>query len=123
MLAGKQTTSISYGDIKGEIQRGIKDKQVMATAFDIATQLLQGSTAKQLNIGQKIDAFFVDYDILPLLMQEGYINSIGSGWRNADENTQNAKLEALKKCSQDFVQADIISTTLRKVYHTVVHMY
>jgi replication factor C subunit 1 len=58
-----------------------KDESVMINNFDAAHRLLDHGK-NSLNVKypffrQKVDLFFIDYDLIPLLIQENYLNSMG----------------------------------------------
>ena len=50
-----------------------KDKSVTVGSFEICKILLNRSESSKLNFGQKLDLFFVDFDLIPSLMYENYI--------------------------------------------------
>lgn len=56
-----------------------KDESVMINNFDAANKLLnhgQNSLNKNYpTFRQKMDLFFIDYEFIPLLVQESYLNS------------------------------------------------
>lgn len=66
---------------KGFLTRVSKDESVMINNFDAAHRLLDHGKVN-LNIRyptfrQKVDLFFIDYDLIPLLVHENYLNSMG----------------------------------------------
>ena len=66
---------------KGILKKITKDECVMMTNFDAAQRLLDHGK-KNLNINypnfrDKMDLFFIDYDFIPLLIQENYLHSMG----------------------------------------------
>lgn len=64
----------------GSLRNIFKDESVMINNFDAAHRMLDhGKT--NLNIRypsfrQKMDLFFIDYDLIPLLVQESYLSSM-----------------------------------------------
>lgn len=55
-----------------------KDESVMINNFDAAHRLLncgEKPLVKYPTFRQKLDLFFIDYDFIPLLVQECYLNS------------------------------------------------
>ena len=65
-----------------EFLNGIsKDERVMMNNFEAANRLLnngeQPLDKKYPTFRQKLDLFFIDYDFIPLLVQESYLNSFG----------------------------------------------
>lgn len=47
----------------------------MANPFDTARRLLCKNDMKNTNFNEKQDLYFVDYDIIPLYIQENYISA------------------------------------------------
>ena len=64
-----------------EIDQVNKDEKVMINNFDAAFRLLnineQQSRGKYTTFRDKIDLFFIDYDFVPLLVQENYLSAFG----------------------------------------------
>lgn len=54
---------------------GQKDEQVMLTHFDACSRLLSGSV-KQLPLGRRLDMYYVDKEMMPLMIQENYMRPI-----------------------------------------------
>ena len=66
---------------KSFLRKISKDESVMINNFDAAHRLLDHGK-NSLNdkyplFRQKVDLFFIDYDLIPLLIQESYLNSMG----------------------------------------------
>mmetsp|Transcript_22623 Transcript_22623/g.21791 ORF Transcript_22623/g.21791 Transcript_22623/m.21791 type:complete len:84 (+) Transcript_22623:1540-1791(+) len=73
----------------GMIDQISKDEKVMLNNFDAAHRLLNKNMgAKYSTFRQKLDLFFIDYDLIPLLVQENYLTSMG-------ENKDNRSIEAM----------------------------
>jgi replication factor C subunit 1 len=66
---------------KGFLKNISKDESVMINNFDAAHRLLDhGKTSLDIRyptFRQKIDLFFIDYDMIPLLIQENYLTAMG----------------------------------------------
>ena len=66
---------------KGFLKNISKDESVMINNFDAAHRLLDhGKTSLNIRyptFRQKMDLFFIDYDMIPLLVQESYLNAMG----------------------------------------------
>lgn len=50
-----------------------KDQAVMVTNFEAAQRIMSKVVAEKLRVGQLLDMFFVDYDLIPLLVQQSYL--------------------------------------------------
>lgn len=86
-----------------------KDSQVMLTPFEVARIVLTAVESRHMSIADRLDGFFVDYDMLPLLMQENYVI--------ATERGAEAALEKFKRvaiASEDFVFSDQLNVKIRK---------
>ncbi len=53
-----------------------KDKSVSITSFDVAKLLLTKSEIMKLNFNQRLDLFFIDFDLIPNLIYENFPNTI-----------------------------------------------
>ncbi|CBZ54546.1 putative replication factor c subunit [Neospora caninum Liverpool] len=63
-----------------DFSTGLKDDQVMHGPFECCKQLLDAHQASKLSRRQKLDKFFSDYDLIPLLIQNqqwGMLPDIG----------------------------------------------
>ena len=65
----------------GFLKKISKDESVMISNFDAALRLLDHGR-KNLNVNypefrHKMDLFFIDYDMIPNIMQENYLNAMG----------------------------------------------
>jgi len=49
---------------------------VFLNNFNAATKLLKGSEIRNLSFKEKMDLFFIDYDLVPLLVYENYLDAI-----------------------------------------------
>jgi len=52
------------------------DDSVMLSNFEAATKLLNRFEFSKMSIRKKIDLFFIDYDLIPLLVAENYLNAM-----------------------------------------------
>ena len=81
-----------------DVSKSSKDSQNMQTAFDVTRSLLTTSSARTMNFSARLDSVFVDYDLIPLLIQQNYPRCVASAPNAAG---------ALHACS---VAADFISS-------------
>ena len=84
-------TKRNIGDIKKNCEEVKKDKSVTVSSFDIVKILLNKNESSKLNFGQKLDLFFVDFDLIPNMIHENYINTA------AINNNSINKKESLEK--------------------------
>ncbi|ESS30893.1 ATPase, AAA family protein [Toxoplasma gondii VEG] len=64
---------------KADFSTGLKDEQVMHGPFECCKQLLDAHQSSKLSRRQKLDKFFSDYDLIPLLIQENYLEAFRQG--------------------------------------------
>ena len=84
-------TKRNVNDIKKNCEEVKKDKSVTVSSFDICKILLNKAESSKLNFEQKLDLFFVDFDLIPGMIYENYLGTAG-----INSNSINKK-ESLKK--------------------------
>ena len=68
-------TKRNISDLKNNCQDVKKDKSVTVGSFDICKILLNRNETSKLNFDQKLDLFFVDFDLIPSMIYENYIST------------------------------------------------
>ena len=111
-LWARNNKSIKYKDLTGnnnKIQG--KDEVVMLTNFEAAKELLSFKS-KSLPFKNLLDLYFIDYDLIPLLIYENYITTFPSekGKKKKDEIIN---LENLSLASDLISESDVIDTKIR----------
>ena len=66
----------NIASLKNNCENVKKDKSVTVGSFDICKILLNKSDSSRLNFEQKLDLFFVDFDLIPSMIFENYIKLI-----------------------------------------------
>ena len=84
----------NINDLKKNCDEVKKDKSVTVGAFDITKILLNKNESSKLNFEQKLDLFFVDFDLIPGMMHENYIYTAKINNNSLD------KTESLQKIIQ-----------------------
>lgn len=79
-----QSTTMRYSDlVSGGIDRIEKDKSLRMSPFDACLSILGGSRQQSgsngVTLNDRYNAFFIDYSLVPLLVQQNYIDSARSG--------------------------------------------
>ena len=87
-------TKRNVNDIKKNCEEVKKDKSVTVSSFDICKILLNKVESSKLNFEQKLDLFFVDFDLIPGMIHENYLSTAG-----INSNSINKK-ESLKKIAE-----------------------
>lgn len=98
------STTMRYMELKDNISRIEKDKVLRHSPFDACSQILSGS---KISFTERYDSYFIDYSLVPLLIQENYIDAAkGSGYlKQIDEIT---RLEKLSLAADAVSDMDIV---------------
>ncbi len=48
----------------------------METPMEVVRKLLTSKSFAEMNMDQRMDCFFVDYDFMPLVIQQNYIGAV-----------------------------------------------
>ena len=103
-------TKRNVNDIKKNCEEFKKDKSITVGSFDISKILLNRNETSKLNFSQKLDLFFVDFDLIPNMIFENYISTAIINNNNPD------KRESLKKIAEgtDFMSfGDVIENRMK----------
>lgn len=83
---------MSFMDIKNNGSQIEKDKMLRNNPFDACGMILGGSQNHSLD--DRYNSFFIDYSLVPLLVQQNYIDSSKNGI------FKNARLSEVEKLEQ-----------------------
>ena len=103
-------TKRNISDLKNNCQDVKKDKSVTVGSFDICKILLNRNESSKLNFGQKLDLFFVDFDLIPSMMFENYLLTA------VVNNNSPLKTESLSKIIEgldNFSLGDVIENKMK----------
>ena len=67
---------VKYMDMKDKLDEMSKDQELMLTPFDACRKLLTTSDGARLSFKDRMDMFFIDHSLAPLLVQENYLKSV-----------------------------------------------
>ena len=73
-LYKKNNNVIKYSSINNNIKLNSKDETIMLNNFQAATKLLNCQN-KKLPFHNLLDLYFIDYDLIPLLIHENYLSN------------------------------------------------
>ncbi|CAD8143182.1 unnamed protein product [Paramecium octaurelia] len=79
-----------------------KDKVCVFNTFNAAVSLLNRDQRKQMSLRDMLDMFFLDYDLIPLIIQDSYILS------------NHKDINDIAKAAELIAEGDIISKKIRK---------
>jgi hypothetical protein len=63
-----------YSDMKDGLSRIGKDKVLRQSPFDACLNILSGGFSNKETLEERYNAFFIDYSLTPLLVQQNYID-------------------------------------------------
>ncbi|KRX07665.1 P-loop containing nucleoside triphosphate hydrolase [Pseudocohnilembus persalinus] len=104
----KNKQKMNNKDFKDSLKSFNKDKEVSLTGFDAAKMLLNKATMAPLKLYEKINLFMIDYDTIPLIIQNQYIEA---GKIQAKGSIKD--LENLAEASESIADGDIMSQNIR----------
>ncbi|CAG9332418.1 unnamed protein product [Blepharisma stoltei] len=100
----RTNNSMNYNQAKKGLQFISKDSITMVGNFDAAAKLLNNHETRAMSHKQKIDLFFVDFDLIPLLIQENYLSAI-------PQNSQT--IENMANAADSIAFGDLINKQIR----------
>ncbi|KAG2439222.1 hypothetical protein HXX76_004584 [Chlamydomonas incerta] len=101
-----RSVAVSFDDVKSGRLGSSKDTD--RSPFECSRQLLEAS-AGHLSISERLDLVFADSDLVPLLLQENYLNH-----KPAISGDAASRLRALAKAADAFSCGDLINTNIRR---------
>ena len=108
-----QSNSMTYSGLKDAQSRIEKDKILRQTPFDACGLLLSGARDAHSKFNDRFNSFFIDYDLVPLLLQQNYIDSARNGVFKNSALNDGQKLEALSKCSDAISDMELVGAGVR----------
>ncbi|KAJ1385667.1 DNA polymerase III, clamp loader complex, gamma/delta/delta subunit, partial [Ochromonadaceae sp. CCMP2298] len=82
-----------------------KDKVLRTTPFDACTSILGGS--------ERYEAFFIDYSLTPLLVQQNYIDSSKAGIFRNPALSDVRRMDLLSQASDAVSDSDLAAAAIR----------
>lgn len=103
-MHSRSSKTASFFQLKNKLQEFKKDSVVMLSNFDAASKFLNKFEHRKLDFHEKMGLFFIDYDFIPLLIQENYLNAC----------QQNIELETLVKTAELIALGDNVISAVRR---------
>jgi replication factor C subunit 1 len=97
---------LTYMDMTEKHKKFNKDNLLMVSNFDASAKLLNKAVFRKLNFREKLNLFFIDYDLIPLLIHENYLTCYGN-------NKSKDDLKSLVKTSEHISVGDILEKKIR----------
>jgi replication factor C subunit 1 len=111
MWSCSASSSISYSEMKEGLGRIEKDKVLRQSPFD-ACQSILGGGKNGLAFEERYNSFFIDYSLVPLLVQQNYVDSAKSGvFRSPLDDV--AKMDLLSSAADAVSDMDMVGSLIR----------
>jgi replication factor C subunit 1 len=89
---------MTYMQAKNRFKTVQKDTTCMVSNFEAASRLFNSTEMKRLTHKERIDLAFIDYDLIPLIVQENYLNALDS-----------SDLRKMQEAADSIALADLMS--------------
>lgn len=103
----KKSDTFVYSTMKTKANNFKKDESVMISNFDAGTKLMRKQEFDKLTFRERMNLFFVDYSLIPLLFHENYLDTVH------DVKNQNNTLKNMVKASNSIAEGDVINKHIR----------
>ncbi|KAL6746133.1 hypothetical protein V8C86DRAFT_3150089 [Haematococcus lacustris] len=100
-----RAAALTYDEVKGQLSNS---KDADMSPFECSRKLLDGSCCR-MRTGEKLDLYFADSDLVPLLVQENYLNH-----RPAISHSESERMRALAKAADCISSGDVLNSVLRR---------
>ena len=97
--------ALTFSQVQDQMKTGSKDKSNMESPFDVCKELMNSSAGGRYTIADRMDKFWVDADLLPLLTQQNYLHAV--------ESRKDFPPAALWRSADAMAQGDILSNSVR----------
>jgi replication factor C subunit 1 len=98
--------NVSYNDMKKRMNTVQKDGKLRLNPFDCAAGILNPG---KRTLNERMDMFFVDYDLMPLLIQQNYISSV----KNCNRDPLLGNLHRMADAAMAVSDADLAMVMVR----------
>lgn len=102
----RRTDHVAYDDVAGT---SMSSKDIEMSPFEAAAKLLDMATSTSLSLGDQIDLVFHDADLVPLLVQENYLNHRPKIALNDEQ-----RMAVVAKAANEFSAGDLVSRSVRQ---------
>ncbi|KAL4475534.1 hypothetical protein ABPG72_009223 [Tetrahymena utriculariae] len=110
-MQSKKSKEISFKSLIQGLSSFKKDDQVSMSAFEAAKILMtKAEFDRKKQISQKIDLFFLDYELVPMLIHENYLSTFQSKEYN---RTSVQELEIIADATCAMAESDLLQDSIR----------
>lgn len=98
----RTSSSMSYMRAKQSLKTMGKDQVTMISNFDAASKLFNQREMNRITHKEKIDLVFIDYDLIPMLIHENYLNA-----------NSNQDMKKIAEAAESIAFADCLNSEIR----------
>mmetsp|Transcript_113041 Transcript_113041/g.359152 ORF Transcript_113041/g.359152 Transcript_113041/m.359152 type:complete len:798 (+) Transcript_113041:38-2431(+) len=102
-----QHVEVGYTDMKDRLKDIAKDGSIMLNPFDACRNLLTASIVQKMPMRERYDHFFVDINLMHLMVQENYLNSVIK--KPVDDDL----LQRCARAAESIANGDIVNERIR----------
>jgi replication factor C subunit 1 len=113
MWASSGNGGMTYSAAKQGLSRIEKDKVLRQSPFDACLTILNGGKNGQSSWDERYNSFFIDYSLVPLLVQQNYVDSAKSGIFRDPQLDDVKKMELLSGAADACSDLDMIGSMIR----------
>lgn len=103
------STRLSYSELKDNLTRIEKDKVLRQSPFDACSGILGGG---KTSFNDRYNSFFIDYSLIPLLVQQNYIDSSKGGIFKNPLVNEAVKMDQLSMAADSVSDMDIVGSKI-----------
>jgi replication factor C subunit 1 len=107
-VAASSNKKITYKDMLNTMDATGKDQKLMINNFDAARKLMIAEEYSSMTYRDKVDLFFIDYDFIPLLVQENYLYAMNSNFSGSVKD-----VESMANAAAFIAFGDQVNTQVR----------
>ncbi|KAL4508550.1 hypothetical protein ABPG72_003854 [Tetrahymena utriculariae] len=113
-----KTSKKLKGIDQNKLTSGQKDVTVMLDAFQASTQLMQSFKFQKMSLRERLELFFIDYDLIPLLVHQNYLDTIkpreDKSKNQKNDNFSVEELQNLVNATSSIAESDLLSKSIRQ---------
>lgn len=107
-----QSTSMRYSELKDGMKRIEKDKVLRQSPFD-ACMLILGGDKQSTDLNERYNSFFIDYSLVPLLVQQNYVDASKGGIFRNPKLSEIDRMNDLAQAAAAVSDMELASATIR----------
>ena len=106
----RRSGDMRYMAVKGQMATLQKDEALRLSPFDGVNRLCD----RRLGLEKRIDGYFVDYDLVPLLLQDSYLQRLPSVGPGAPDTDKLGMVQQLARAADAMADIDLVERKVRE---------